>query len=44
MPTIGLTTEGVESVLLRLAAMIRSHFISSSPHRQVKVLNRQNRS
>ncbi len=44
MPAIGLTTEGVESVLLRLAAVIRSHLISSSPHRQVKVLNRQNRS
>jgi RNA polymerase sigma-70 factor (ECF subfamily) len=44
MPAIGLTTEGVESVLLRLAGMIRNHFISSSPHRQVKVLNRQNRS
>ncbi len=44
MPAIGLTTDGVESVLLRLAGMIRNHFISSSPHRQVKVLNRQNRS
>jgi len=44
IPEIGLTTEGVESMLLRLAGMIRNHFISSSPHRQVKVLNRQSRS
>ncbi|MGA7295064.1 MAG: sigma-70 family RNA polymerase sigma factor [Terriglobales bacterium] len=42
--SIGLTTEGVESVLLRLAIMIRGHLISSSPHREVKVLHRQNRS
>jgi RNA polymerase sigma-70 factor (ECF subfamily) len=44
IPSIGLTTEGVESVLMRLTAMIRSHLISSSPHREVKVLSRQNRS
>jgi RNA polymerase sigma-70 factor (ECF subfamily) len=44
IPSIGLTTEGVESVLMRLAVMIRGHLISSSPHREVKVLNRQNRS
>ena len=44
IPSIGLTTEGVESVLMRLAIMIRSHLISSTPHRDVKVLNRQNRS
>ena len=44
IPSIGLTTEGVESVLMRLAAMIRGHVMSSSPHREVKVLNRQNRS
>jgi len=44
IPSIGLTTEGVESVLLRLAIMIRGHLISSSPHREVKVFNRQNRS
>jgi RNA polymerase sigma-70 factor (ECF subfamily) len=44
IPSIGLTTEGVESVLMRLSAMIRSHMISSAPHREVKVLNRQNRS
>ncbi len=44
IPSIGLTTEGVESVLMRLTAMIRGHVISSSPHREVKVLNRQNRS
>jgi RNA polymerase sigma-70 factor (ECF subfamily) len=44
IPLIGLTTEGVESVLLRLTAMIRGYAMSSSPHREVKVLNRQNRS
>lgn len=44
IPSIELTTEGVESVLMRLAAMIRGHLVSSSPHREVKVLNRQNRS
>jgi len=44
IPSMGLTTEGVESVLMRLAAMIRGHLISSSPHREVKVLPRQNRS
>src|ERR1019366_3402047 len=31
IPSIGLTTEGVESVLMRLVAMIRSHVIHSSP-------------
>jgi RNA polymerase sigma-70 factor (ECF subfamily) len=44
IPSIGLTTEGVESVLMRLAAMIRAHLISSAPHREVKVLPRQSRS
>jgi RNA polymerase sigma-70 factor (ECF subfamily) len=44
IPSIRLTTEGVESVLLRLAVMIRGHVMSSSPHREVKVLNRKNRS
>jgi RNA polymerase sigma-70 factor (ECF subfamily) len=44
IPSIGLTTEGVESMLMRLASMIRSHIISSAPHREVKVLSRQNRS
>jgi RNA polymerase sigma-70 factor, ECF subfamily len=44
LPSIDLTTEGVESVLLRLTIMIRSHLISSEPHRDVKVLKRQNRS
>lgn len=43
LPSIDLTTEGVESVLLRLTIMIRSHLISSEPHRDVKVLKRQNR-
>jgi RNA polymerase sigma-70 factor, ECF subfamily len=44
IPSIGLTTEGVESVLLRLTTLIRSHLRSSTPHREVKVLTRQNRS
>ncbi len=44
IPSIGLTTEGVESVLMRLAITIRGHIMSSTPHRDVKVLNRQNRS
>jgi len=39
-----LTTEGVESVLMRLAIRISDHMISSTPHREVKVLRRQNRS
>jgi RNA polymerase sigma-70 factor (ECF subfamily) len=43
IPSIGLTTEGVESVLMRLASMIRGHVASSGPHREVKVLNRKNR-
>ncbi len=30
IPSIGLTTEGVESVLMRLAAMIRGHIVNSS--------------
>ena len=42
--SIGLTTEGVESVLMRLAIMIRGHLLNSSPHREVKVLKRKNRS
>jgi RNA polymerase sigma-70 factor, ECF subfamily len=44
IPSIGLSTEGVESVLMRLTLMIRSHIINSSRHREVKVLKRQNRS
>jgi RNA polymerase sigma-70 factor, ECF subfamily len=44
IPLMGLTTEGVESVLLRLAIMVRGHLASSGPHREVKVLNRKNRS
>jgi DNA-directed RNA polymerase specialized sigma24 family protein len=44
IPTFELTTEGVESVLLRLIITIRSHLQSSQPHREVKVLKRQNRS
>ena len=44
IPSIGLTTEGVESMLMRLSMMIRGHLLSSSPHREVKVLPRQNRS
>jgi RNA polymerase sigma-70 factor (ECF subfamily) len=42
--SIGLTTEGVESVLMRLAIMIRGYITNSTPHREVNVLNRQNRS
>jgi RNA polymerase sigma-70 factor, ECF subfamily len=44
IPSIGLTTEGVESMLMRLSIVIRGHLLSSSPHREVKVLPRQNRS
>lgn len=44
IPSIGLTPEGVESVLVRLAIMIRGHVMSSAPHRDVKVFNRRNRS
>ena len=44
IPSIGLTTEGVESVLARLAAMIRNHMANSAPHREVKVLSRKSRS
>jgi RNA polymerase sigma-70 factor (ECF subfamily) len=44
IPSVGLTTEGVESVLMRLTAVIRSHMIGSGSHREVKVLNRQSRS
>ena len=44
IPSIELTTEGVESVLLRLTIMIRSHVLGSEPHREVRVLKRQNRS
>lgn len=44
IPSIGLTTEGVESVLMRLTVTIRAHFMSSAPHREVKVLSRKNRS
>ena len=44
IPSIGLSTEGVESVLMRLTIMIRGHIASSAPHRKVKVLSRKNRS
>ncbi len=44
IPSLRLTTEGVESVLMRLSIMIRSHLLTSSPHRDVKVLTRQSRS
>jgi len=44
IPSIGLTPPGVESMLLRLIVMIRGHMLSSGPHREVKVLKRQNRS
>ena len=41
--SIGLTTEGVESVLMRLGAMLRGHF-SGTSSREVKVLKKKNRS
>jgi len=44
IPSIGLTTEGVESVLMRLLIMIRSHIDKPYPHRNVKVRRRRNRS
>lgn len=44
IPSIGLTTEGVESILMRLTDMIRGHIAGPSPKREVKVLKRQNRS
>lgn len=44
IPSIGLTTEGVESVLMRLLAAIQSHIVTSSPHREVKGRIRRNRS
>ena len=44
IPSIGLTTEGVESMLMRLATVIRGHLVNSTPHREVKVLSRQSRS
>ena len=42
IPSIGLTTEGVESVLMRLTIMIRGHVLGTK--HEVKVLKRQNRS
>lgn len=44
IPSIGLTTEGVESVLMRLSVLIRGHILGTGIHREVKVLRRQNRS
>jgi RNA polymerase sigma-70 factor (ECF subfamily) len=44
LPSIELTTEGVESVLLRLSTTIRTHLSGSQMHREVKVLKRKNRS
>lgn len=44
IPSIRLTTEGVESVLVRLLAAIRSHMMTSSPRREVKGRDRRNRS
>jgi RNA polymerase sigma-70 factor, ECF subfamily len=44
IPSIGLTTEGVESVLIRLSSVIRGHVEDASPEQEVKVLDRQNRS
>jgi RNA polymerase sigma-70 factor (ECF subfamily) len=44
IPSLGLTTEGVESMLMRLADMIRGHIYGRCPNRATKVLKRQNRS
>jgi RNA polymerase sigma-70 factor (ECF subfamily) len=44
IPSVGLTTEGVESMLMRLADMIRGHISGQGQSRVVKVLKRQNRS
>ncbi len=44
IPWFGLTTEGVESLLLRLTNMIKSHMNGTLPHRQVTVLGRRIRS
>lgn len=44
IPAIKLTTEGVESVLLRLTVAIRDHVNGSRKNLEVKVLERQNRS
>jgi RNA polymerase sigma factor (sigma-70 family) len=48
IPSVGLTTEGVESMLMRLTDMIRGHIPghipSKGPNRAMKVLKRQNRS
>jgi RNA polymerase sigma-70 factor (ECF subfamily) len=44
IPSLGLTTEGVESMLMRLADMIRGHIYRRCPNRATKVLKRQNRS
>lgn len=44
IPSIGLTTEGVESVLMRLGIMIRNQLISPKLRREVKVLTPQKRS
>ena len=43
LPSIGLSTEGVESVLLRLTTMIRRH-MTAGLRSEVKTLDRQNRS
>jgi RNA polymerase sigma-70 factor (ECF subfamily) len=43
IPAFGLTTQGVESLLLRLTIMIRSHLMGTVPHRKVKVLSRESR-
>ncbi len=44
LPAMGLTTEGVESVLFRLSEMIRNHLSGTQPHREVRAFKRHNRS
>ena len=41
--SLRLTTEGVESVLMRLTNTIRGHFLNSLPHRDVKIIKRKRR-
>jgi RNA polymerase sigma-70 factor, ECF subfamily len=44
IPSIGLTTEGVESLLMRQSIAIRGHLLGQTLLREVKVLRRKNRS
>jgi RNA polymerase sigma-70 factor (ECF subfamily) len=44
IPSIGLTTEGVESVLMRMAALLRAEFADPNTRFGMKVFKRKNRS